>query len=56
MFVIRKDGTYLSYHANDPKLLFTPPSAFIGKTIRQVMPPAVSGKFTARNCEGTWFC
>jgi signal transduction histidine kinase len=46
MFVLRKDGTYLSYHANDPKLLFAPPSAFIGKTIRQVMPRGLSNRFT----------
>jgi signal transduction histidine kinase len=46
MFVIRKDGTYLGYHANDPKLLYTPPSAFIGKTIQQVMPRSLTSMFT----------
>ena len=38
MFVLTRDGTYVDYHARDPKLLFVPPSAFIGKTLRDVMP------------------
>jgi signal transduction histidine kinase len=45
MFVIHKNGTYLDYHASNPKLLFAPPSAFIGKTIRQVMPPSLADMF-----------
>jgi len=45
MFVIRKDGTYLGYRANDPKMLYVPPSTFIGKTIRQVMPHSLAGMF-----------
>ena len=45
MFVIRKDGTYLDCHANDPKMLYVPPSAFIGKTIRQVMPRSLTRMF-----------
>ena len=28
MFVLRRDGTYLDYHARDPHLLFAPPDAF----------------------------
>jgi signal transduction histidine kinase len=45
MFVIHKNGTYLDYHASNPKMLFLPPSAFIGKTIRQVMPPSLADVF-----------
>jgi PAS domain S-box-containing protein len=39
MFMLRRDGTYLDYHARDPKLLFVPPDQFIGRTIQDVMPP-----------------
>ena len=39
MFVILRDGTYVDYHARDPKLLFVPPEAFIGRTVRDIMPP-----------------
>jgi PAS domain S-box-containing protein len=38
MFVLSRDGTYVDYHAKDPKLLFVPPEVFIGKTIHDVMP------------------
>src|SRR4051794_25622806 len=39
MFVLSRDGRYVDYHARDAKLLFVPPSAFMGKTIHDVMPP-----------------
>ena len=42
MFVLLRDGTYVDYHARDPKLLFVPPSAFIGKKIRDVLPPPLA--------------
>jgi PAS domain S-box-containing protein len=45
MFVIRRDGTYLDYHARDPELLFAPPSMFLGKTIRDIMPAPLSETF-----------
>ena len=38
MFVLRPDGTYVDYHAADPKQLFVPPGDFIGRTVREVMP------------------
>ena len=38
MFVLARDGTYLDYHARDPKLLFAPPDAFLGRTVRNIMP------------------
>src|SRR5262249_48117181 len=41
MFVIARDGTYIDYHARDPALLVAEPSDFIGRTVRDVMPPAL---------------
>lgn len=38
MFILRRDGTYLDYHARDPSELFAPPEQFLGKTLREVMP------------------
>jgi PAS domain S-box-containing protein len=42
MFVLRRDGTYLDYHARDPSELFRPPEQFLGKTIRAIMPPELA--------------
>jgi signal transduction histidine kinase len=39
MFILQRDGTYVDYHARDAALLFTPPSSFIGRKVRDVMPP-----------------
>ena len=39
MFVVLRDGTYVDYHARDPRLLFVPPEHFIGRTVRDIMPP-----------------
>jgi PAS domain S-box-containing protein len=43
MFVLLRDGTYVDYYARDPKLLLVPPEAFLGRTIRDVMPPEIAG-------------
>jgi PAS domain S-box-containing protein len=45
MFVLRRDGTYIDYHARETKLLFAPPSAFIGKCVRDIMPPDLAEMF-----------
>ena len=45
MFVVSGDGRFVDYHARDSKLLFVPPSVFIGKTIRDVMPPDLAQTF-----------
>jgi signal transduction histidine kinase len=45
MFVMLRDGTYVDYHARNPKLLFVPPTAFIGKKVHDVMPPALAATF-----------
>lgn len=42
MFILLRDGTYVDYHARDPKLLFVPPSAFIGRHVREVLPPPLA--------------
>ena len=39
MFVLRRDGTFVDYHAREPSLLFVPPDQFLGKTVREIMPP-----------------
>jgi PAS domain S-box-containing protein len=39
MFVLRRDGTYVDYHARDPSQLILPPDRFVGRKIREVMPP-----------------
>src|SRR5262249_36878164 len=45
MFVLQRDGTYLDYHARDPKLLFLSPSLFMGKKVREIMPPGLAEMF-----------
>jgi len=45
MFVVSRDGTYLDYHAKDPKQLFVPPGMFLGRKIRDVMPPDLAELF-----------
>ena len=44
MFVFLRDGTFVDYQARDPKLLFAPPSAFLGRKIHHVMPSAVADR------------
>ena len=39
MFVFSPDGVYLDYNAPNPAALFMPPDQFLGKHIRDVMPP-----------------
>ena len=55
MFVLKRDGTYVDYHARNPQLLFAPPTAFLGKTVRDVMPPPLAEVFMEaieRTCQG----
>jgi PAS domain S-box-containing protein len=44
MFMVLRDGTFVDCHARDPTRLFVPPERCIGRTIREIMPPAVAGK------------
>lgn len=45
MFVHGRDGTYLDYHAKDPSDLLVPPEIFIGKSMADIMPPALHAIF-----------
>jgi PAS domain S-box-containing protein len=45
MFVLRRDGTFVDYHVRDERLLFVPPRAFLGKRIRDVLPPELADRF-----------
>ncbi len=39
IFVQTRDGVYIDHHCNDPKDLLVPPEAFLGKNMRDVLPP-----------------
>ena len=39
MFVLDGHGRYVDFHARDQTLLFVAPEAFMGRTLREVMPP-----------------
>ena len=43
MFVLRRDGTYLDYHARDHRLLFVPPDVFLGRKVTEIFPPELAG-------------
>jgi rsbT co-antagonist protein RsbR len=45
MFMQSRDGVFLDYHAKDPKLLFAPPETFLGKNMRDVLPPELADQF-----------
>ena len=47
MFVQSKDGVYLDYHAKDPKVLLLEPEKFLGKNIREVLPPELAQTFAS---------
>ena len=38
MFVLQRDGTYVDFHARDPRLLLVPPGAFIGRKVSDILP------------------
>ena len=41
MFLQTIDGVYIDHHAPNPGLLFLPPEKFMGRNMRDVLPPAV---------------
>lgn len=45
MFLQTRAGVYLDYHAKDPRDLFVPPTAFLGKNMRDVLPAELSEDF-----------
>ena len=47
MFVLNHEGIFLDYYAPKVELLFAPPESFLGKNIRDVLPPNVCELYTA---------
>ena len=43
MFLTTVDGVFVDFHAKDTTKLVVPPSAFMGRNIREILPPSVSG-------------
>jgi PAS domain S-box-containing protein len=50
MFLHTKEGVYLDYYTRDPRALLVPPDAFLGKNMRDVLPPELAEKIM--NCVG----
>ena len=44
MFVLARDGTFVDYHGRNAAVLPLPPGQFIGRTVRDVMPPHVADR------------
>jgi signal transduction histidine kinase len=42
MFILSHDGVFLDYHVRDATNLVAPPQVFLGKTMRDILPPAVA--------------
>ena len=47
MFILSADGVFLDYHVKDPQSLLVPPEAFMGRTMRDVLPPAIAERLHA---------
>lgn len=47
MFLMTLDGVYEDYHAPDPSALFLPPHRFLGRHMRDVLPPHLADRFLA---------
>ena len=45
LFVMSPDGVYLDYHAASPEQLYAAPELFLGRNIRDVMPPDLVPRF-----------
>lgn len=45
MFVQDRHGTFVDFHTRDPHLLYASPETFLGKSIRDIMPPALADRF-----------
>jgi formate hydrogenlyase transcriptional activator len=45
MFLQSRDGVYLDYHAKDGQDLLVPPEVFLGKNMREILPPELAGRF-----------
>lgn len=47
MFVLTREGVYLDYSVKDETALLVPPSQFLGKNMRDTIPPALADLFAA---------
>jgi PAS domain S-box-containing protein len=47
MFLQTRDGVYLDYHAKDESFLLVPPASFLGKNMRDVLPPELAERLFA---------
>jgi PAS domain S-box-containing protein len=47
MFVQTADGVYLDYQVKDARDLLVPPSEFLGKNMREVLPPELSERLSS---------
>lgn len=45
MFVQTLDGTYVDYSAKDESVLIVPPSRFLGRRMRDILPPSLNAMF-----------
>ena len=45
MFVQTRDGIYLNYYAKDSAELLVPPTDFLGRNIREILPPEIADRF-----------
>src|SRR5215217_1175891 len=43
MFLISRDGEYLDFRTRDEGKLYVPPKEFIGRNLREIMPPELAG-------------
>jgi len=42
LFRISREGVFLDYHSTDKSILYAPPEEFLGKAVREVLPPAIA--------------
>ena len=42
MFEVTRDGRYLQIHTRQPELLLTPANEVMGRSIRDILPPAAA--------------
>ncbi|NQT15196.1 MAG: PAS domain S-box protein, partial [Planctomycetes bacterium] len=45
MFRLSRDGTHLDFHAADPKQLYVQPKHILGKTVSDLLPADVAGRY-----------
>jgi len=45
LFVLNRDGVYLDYYAPEVSGLYAPPECFLGKHVRDIMPPDLAVRF-----------